>query len=66
MSKFIVGEDYKVQYENKAGETLSLEGDKMYTITAQGNFEGFEGDELIFELEGQEVYIPVSMIKNIE
>ena len=68
MSKFIVGGDCKVYYKDETGETTSheLESDSMYKITVQVRYIGFESDELVFGLEGQEVYIPISVIKNIE
>lgn len=34
--------------------------------TDQGEYKGFEDDELIFGLEGQEIYVPLNTIKNIE
>ena len=68
MSKFIVGEDCKVYYEDETGKTTSheLESDSMYKITVQAKYIGLEGDELVFKLERQEVYVPLNAIKNIE
>lgn len=68
MSKFIVGEDCKVYYEDETGKTTSheLESDSMYKITVQAKYIGFEDNVLVFDVEEQEIYVPLNTIKNIE
>ena len=68
MSKFITGSDCNVYYEDSNGETYveELEMDAMYKITVQAKYKGFEDNILVFGVEGQEIYIPLNALKNIE